>query len=117
MRWRSRNCESHSSLRRFSMNVTTQSGMVSVMVCTSTLMHKCIYIVHSYFREDPYFNGSGPGIPPCQRSRVQRFNASGTIPGTVLGRFENQKTSVKCGLGRFGAKVRPLGASGGEEIS
>ena len=30
-----------------------------------------------------------------------------------MGRFENEKTSVKCGLGRFEAKNPPSGAPGG----
>ena len=33
-----------------------------------------------------------------------------------LGRFENEKTSVKCGLGRFEAKIPPLALPGGESF-
>jgi|SRR5882672_940653 len=58
--------------------------------------------------------------PASKRPRVGKYGLKRLFSITqkwCLGRFENEKTSVKCGLGRFRAKIPPLGLRGEEESS
>src|SRR6266480_4090884 len=56
-----------------------------------------------------------PAPIPSISGFISGFNAP-TLLGRFVGRFQNAKTSVKWGLGRFEAKNRPSAPPGGRKF-